>query len=264
MAAAAFFDLDNTVVRGSSLLPFASALVRSGRISMADLMHFVWLNARFVTTRTESMSGRDFVTTRALELVAGQRVPDVADLCRRMAPAIIRRRTNLGVVHEIRRHRTDGRQTWLVTASPVELASELARVLGMTGALGTEAATKDGVYTGELAGPILHGSHKAEAIIAMAAVEGFDLQECSAYSDSMNDLPMLSLVGDVTVVNANKSLRQVAWRNGWRVMEQPDRITSARTTEDQSFAGPAASSVSACPVTRCTVHSSIGTAPMLR
>lgn len=223
MTGAAFFDLDNTVVQGSSLFPFASALVRNGNIGVTDLAHFAWLNARFMATRTESLSGRDFVTARALELVAGQRVDDVLDLCRRTVPSIVRRRTNIGVVQEIRRHRAAGAQTWLVTASPVELALEIARVLGMTGALGTRARSRDGVYTGELAGPILHGEMKADAITALAAVEELDLKECSAYSDSANDLPMLSLVGHVTVVNANRHLQALARENGWAIMRHPDR-----------------------------------------
>lgn len=240
MTGAAFFDLDNTVVQGSSLFPFAIALVRNGNIGAAELAHFAWLNARFVATRTESLSGRDFVTAKALELVAGQPVDDVLELCRRKVPSIVRRRTNLGVVQEIRRHRNAGAQTWLVTASPVELASEIARVLGMTGALGTRARILDGVYTGELAGPILHGEMKADAITALAAVEELDLRQCSAYSDSVNDLPMLSLVGHVTVVNANRRLQAIAHENGWTVMGNPLRAVP----------GQSASSRSASPVTR--------------
>lgn len=226
MTTAAFFDLDNTVVRGSSLFPFAYALVRHGRISVTELAHFGWLNARFVATRTESASGREFVLSKALELVAGQRVEDVLSLCRDIAPSIVRKRTNIAVTTEIRRHRDNGDQTWLVTASPVELAVEIAHLLGMTGALGTKAASADGVYTGRLVGDVLHGVRKAEALTALAAVEEIDLADCSAYSDSLNDLPMLSLVGRATVVNANARLRQVAHKNGWRILDASARPVS--------------------------------------
>lgn len=186
---------------------------------MGELLRFGWMNARFVTTKTESLHDRDAVIARALSLVQGQRVDDVARMCDRIVPGIVRTRTNLAVVSEIRRHRALGDQTWLVTASPVELAEAIARQLGMTGALGTRAQSRDGVYTGDLVGDVLHGSRKAEAISALAAVEGHDLMECSAYSDSVNDLPMLVMVGRSSVVNPNKQLRHIASRNGWRVID---------------------------------------------
>ena len=236
MPAAAFFDLDNTVVRGSSLFPFAWEMLRRGRVTVPELAQFAWLNARFVATRTESVSGRDFVLAKALELVKDQRVADVLDLCRDIAPAIVRTRTNLAVTAEVRRHRDMGAQTWLVTASPLELAEEIAELLGMTGALGTRAESVEGVYTGRLVGDVLHGARKAEALTVLAAVEEIDLAHCWAYSDSLNDLPMLSLVGHATVVNANRRLDQVARRNGWRVMRASDR--QAPRVHDPSPAVP--------------------------
>lgn len=219
MGTAAFFDLDNTVVRGSSLYPFAGALLRSGRVSPAEVVRFAWLNLRFVATRSESASGRDLVVDRALSLVAGQRVENVMDLCRSVVPALVRDRLNMAVVQEIRRHQRAGSQTWLVTASPRELATSIARELGMTGALGTQAAIAGGVYTGELVGGVLHGARKADAVAALMAVEGLSPGDCSAYSDSINDLPLLALVGSATVVNANSRLRQVARKNGWAIMD---------------------------------------------
>src|ERR1700735_4850901 len=88
-----------------------------------------------------------------------------------------------------------GQRVWLVTATPVELASILSRRLGLTGALGTGAETGVGVYTGRLVGVLLHGEAKAQAIQALARREGLDLARCSAYSDSLNDMPMLTVVG---------------------------------------------------------------------
>lgn len=225
MAAAAFFDLDNTVVRGSSLFPFAWALVRRGWITPVEAAHFAWLNARFIVTRTESASGRDFVMARALALVAGRPTADVMDLCRQIVPGIMASRINPAVVSRIRRHQAAGDQTWLVTASPRELAAEIAASLGMSGALGTTAATASGRYTGRLTGDVLHGARKADAIAALAAVEGLDLADCSAYSDSMNDLPMLAMVGHATVVNPNTQLAQVARKNGWGLLDAR-RLTS--------------------------------------
>jgi len=225
MTSAAFFDLDNTVVRGSSLFPLAWQLVRSGRISTSEMFRFASMNARFVRTRTESVSNRDYVMKRALSLVAGQSREDVQELCDDVVPRIVNRRLNSVVAAAIRRHKRAGEQTWLVTASPVELAQRIAHELGMTGALGTEAAHVAGVYTGELAGPILHGQNKARAVSVLAGVEGLDLTSCSAYSDSINDLPLLTLVGHPTVVNANRRLRQLARRNGWQVVGSSGAVT---------------------------------------
>ena len=92
-------------------------------------------------------------------------------------------------------HLDAGQRVWLVTATPVELASIIARRLGFTGALGTVSEIVDGVYTGRLVGEPLHGPAKAEAVRALADREGLDLARCSAYSDSINDLPMLTAVG---------------------------------------------------------------------
>src|SRR5438045_5512955 len=114
-------------------------------------------------------------------------------------------------------HLEAGQRVWLVTATPVELATIIARRLGLTGALGTVAESVDGLYTGRLIGEPLHGPAKAEAVRALAASEGLDLSRCSAYSDSANDVPMLSTVGHPMAVNPDSDLRRVAKGQGWPV-----------------------------------------------
>jgi hypothetical protein len=101
----------------------------------------------------------------------------------------------------------------------VELADIIARRLGLTGALGTVAESVDGVYTGRLIGGLLHGTAKPAAIAALAARERLDLARCAAYSDSINDLPMLVMVGEPHAVNPDSELRAEARRNGWPVHE---------------------------------------------
>ena len=107
-------------------------------------------------------------------------------------------------------HLDQGQRVWLVTAAPIEIAQIIARRLGLTGAMGTVAEHVDGVYTGRLVGEMLHGEAKAEAVRALAEREGLDLARCSAYSDSVNDLPMLSLVGDPCAINPDAKLRAAA------------------------------------------------------
>ena len=116
-------------------------------------------------------------------------------------------------------HLDAGQQVWLVTATPQELATVIARRLGLTGALGTIAESRNGIYTGKLHGPPLHGLAKAEAVRALSTSEGLDLGECSAYSDSVNDVPMLSLVGHPTAVNPDPELRAHALANEWRIRD---------------------------------------------
>ena len=114
---------------------------------------------------------------------------------------------------------------WLVTATPMELATVIADRLGLTGALGTVAESVDGVYTGALVGEMLHGRAKASAVRALAAREGLDLRRCTAYSDSVNDLPMLTTVGKPVAVNPDGELRDIARQRGWLI--QDFRVTRA-------------------------------------
>ena len=116
-------------------------------------------------------------------------------------------------------HLDRGQRVWLMTAAPIEIASVIARRLGLTGALGTVAEQVDGVYTGRLVGEMLHGESKATAVQALADAEGLDLERCYAYSDSSNDIPMLSLVGHPCAVNPDGTLHAHAKANGWQIRD---------------------------------------------
>jgi phosphoserine phosphatase len=106
-----------------------------------------------------------------------------------------------------------------VTAAPAELGAVIARRLGLTGAIGTVAEVINGVYTGRLVGEMMHGAAKADAIAALAAAEGLDLSRCAAYSDSINDLPMLGVVGHPVAVNPDAALRRAARERGWEIRD---------------------------------------------
>ena len=116
-------------------------------------------------------------------------------------------------------HLDQGQRVWLVTAAPIEIAQIIARRLGLTGAMGTVSEHVDGIYTGKLVGDLLHGPAKAEAVKALAIREHLDLERCSAYSDSFNDLPMLNLVGDPCAINPDSRLRDHAKEQGWRIRD---------------------------------------------
>ncbi len=125
-------------------------------------------------------------------------------------------------------HLDVGQQVWLVTAAPVEVAGVIAARLGMTGALGTTAEHVDGVYTGRLRGDLLHGPAKAEAVRALAHEHGLDLANCFAYSDSFNDLPMLSLVGHPCAINPDPRLLTYAEEQDWQIRDYRTGRRAAR------------------------------------
>jgi HAD superfamily hydrolase (TIGR01490 family) len=218
-AAAAFFDVDNTIMRGASIYHFARGLAARKFFRTRDLAKFAWGQVSF---RVSGMENADHIAAArqaALAFVAGQRVSDVVQLGEEIYDEAMADRIWEGTRELAQRHLDGGQRVWLVTATPVELASIIARRLGFTGALGTVAESVDGRYTGRLAGELLHGEAKAEAIRALASRAGLDLDRCAAYSDSANDLPMLNLVGCPVAVNPDAELRAQARRADWPVYD---------------------------------------------
>jgi len=95
----------------------------------------------------------------------------------------------------------------------------IAKRLGLTGALGTVAESENGLFTGRLVGDILHGLGKAHAVRTLAIREGLNLKRCTAYSDSHNDVPMLSLCGTAVAINPDSDLRELAKNRGWEIRD---------------------------------------------
>lgn len=216
--AAAFFDVDNTIMVGASMFHFARGLARRKFFTTRDLASFALKQLRF---RVGGESHGDIATAResALAFVAGKRVDDIVTISGEIYDEEMSSKVWSGTLALTRLHLGAGQRVWLVTATPVELASIIADRLGLTGALGTVAESRDGFYTGHLVGSVLHGEAKAEAVRALAAAEGLDLRRCAAYSDSINDLPMLSLVGLPVAVNPDSALRIEARKRGWEIRD---------------------------------------------
>jgi HAD superfamily hydrolase (TIGR01490 family) len=216
-AAAAFFDVDNTLMRGASIYHFARGLAARNMFTALDLLKMTWVQVAYRLRGKEDSGHIDAVRQSALAFVADHKVADIVELGEEIYDETMARRIWQGTRDLALRHLAAGERVWLVTATPVELANILSSRLGLTGALGTVAETRDGVYTGRLVGGLLHGEAKAEAVRALAAREGLDLALCSAYSDSANDLPMLQLVGHPHVVNPDSRLLAEAREQGWPV-----------------------------------------------
>jgi HAD superfamily hydrolase (TIGR01490 family) len=216
-SAAAFFDVDNTLMRGASIYHFARGLAERKMFGPRDLLRLTWSQLAFRLRGAENADHIDAAREAALAFVAGHRVDDIIALGEEIYEDRMADRIWEGARELIQRHLRAGERVWLVTATPVELANILAHRLGLTGALGTVAETSEGVYTGRLVGGLLHGQAKAAAVRALAEREGLDLSRSSAYSDSSNDLPMLELVGHPSVVNPDTDLLRQARSRNWPV-----------------------------------------------
>jgi HAD superfamily hydrolase (TIGR01490 family) len=217
--AAAFFDVDNTVMQGASIFHLARGLYQRDFFTARDIGRFAWQQAKFRIVGREQLDDVHEARETALSFAAGHTVAELTVIGEEVFDEVMATKVWPGTRALAQMHLDAGQRVWLVTATPVEVATVIAKRLGLTGALGTVAETEDGVYTGRLVGEILHGPAKAEAVTALAEREGLDLALCSAYSDSANDIPLLSLVGHPCAINPDAALRAHAREHGWRVRD---------------------------------------------
>jgi HAD superfamily hydrolase (TIGR01490 family) len=234
---AAFFDVDNTMMQGASIFHLARGLHRRHFFSTREILAAAWKQAYFRIVGVEDPDHVAETRASALSFIAGHTVVELEELSEEIFDEAMAHRIWPGTRALAQMHLDEGERVWLVTAAPIEIARIIARRLGLTGALGTVAEHEDGVYTGRLVGDMLHGPAKAEAIKALAAREGLDLGRCSAYSDSFNDLTMLSLVGHPCAVNPDARLRAHAKHEGWRIR---DYRTGRKAARAGVFAGAVA------------------------
>jgi HAD superfamily hydrolase (TIGR01490 family) len=207
------------MLQGASIYWFARGLASRRYFTARDLTRFAWQQMKYRILATESGTDMSAAKQTALAFVAGWRVGDLERLSEEIFDELMAHRIWSGSRALAQVHLDAGQRVWLVTAAPVELARVIARRLGLTGALGTVAEVRDGFYTGRLVGDLLHGPAKADAIRGLAATEGLELTRCTAYSDSANDVPMLSVVGHAVAVNPDPALAREARRRGWEVRD---------------------------------------------
>lgn len=228
LTAAGFFDVDNTVMQGASIFHLARGLHRRKFFSTRDILGAAWKQTYFRVVGVEDPEHVADARNSALAFIAGHTVEELQEIGEEVFDEGMQHRIWPGTRALAQLHLDQGQRVWLVTAAPIEIASIIARRLGLTGAMGTVAEHEDGVYTGRLVGDLLHGPAKAEAIKALAAREGLDLSRCSAYSDSFNDLPMLSMVGNPIAINPDAKLRAHAKAQGWRIRDYRTGRKAAR------------------------------------
>jgi HAD superfamily hydrolase (TIGR01490 family) len=218
-AAAGFFDVDNTMMQGASIYYLARGLAARKYFTTADLLRFGVRQLRFRVTAAENGGDVSQAREAALAFVEGRPVDELKALSEEIFDELMADRIWSGTHALARLHLDAGQRVWLVTAAPVELGAVIANRLGLTGAIGTVAEIRDGTYTGRMVGTMMHGPAKAAAITELAAKEGLDLSRCAAYSDSINDIPMLSAVGRAVAVNPDAALRRAAREHGWEIRD---------------------------------------------
>ncbi|CAN2225543.1 SerB Phosphoserine phosphatase [Candidatus Nanopelagicaceae bacterium] len=214
---AAFFDVDNTLVRGSTLYFLGRGMYQRGYFTKADISRFVVANLRFRMTGMEKQEVIERFQKAATDFVGGHQVSDILKLGEEIYDEYVSPKLWERTCEIARDHLAKGESVWLVTAAPQDMAEIIANRLGFTGAIGSKVIIKDGIYSGELDGKILHGVEKASAIRALAQEHDYDLNECYSYSDSHNDLPLLTAVGYPSAINPDAILRLKALAEGWPI-----------------------------------------------
>lgn len=235
--AAAFFDLDRTLIAGASTFIFGWVAWRKGLVSTGELLSDA---AGALTFRLTGGSDDqpDKVRDRILEAVAGRRREELTALNDDLLPRLlssVRPETR----QVVERHHETGRDTYIVSASPVEIVGPLGAALGMTGVIATESEVVDGVYTGRLLSDFCYGPGKVIRVRHLAEEEGYDLRLCYAYSDSRSDLPLLELVGHPVAVNPDATLRKIARSRNWPVVHfaRKAKLTATAVGSGMAVAG---------------------------
>jgi HAD superfamily hydrolase (TIGR01490 family) len=217
VAAAAFFDLDRTLLRRSSALALAGSFRERGLISRRHLIHAAAWQLLFVA-RGASHEAVRRAAEDGLRFLAGYRPEELRGLVADAMEPVLRPLVYAEPLRLVEQHRERGEQVFVVSASLQEIVEAIAEDLGFDGALGTICEVRDGRYTGR-AVRALHAEAKAECVRELAGREGLDLAVCTAYSDSHTDLPFLEAVGRPVAVNPDRELRRTAADRGWPVLE---------------------------------------------
>jgi len=240
---AAFFDLDKTLLPGSSLFPLARELYRRKVFTIGDIARMTTDQVAFRLFGAENMEHAARAKDASLEAVRGRPRTEIIELGRSVANEELIPRLYPQGVDLIGRHKRAGREVYICSASPEDYLAVLAEELDVDGVVGSRAEVdQEDRYTGHMLGELCHNEEKARRVAELAGERGIDLARCYAYSDSINDLPLLELVGFPVAMNPDHTLRQVARQRGWQRL---DYRTARRRTLLASAAGSVAAAAGA-------------------
>ena len=214
---AAFFDVDNTLIRGSTIYFLGRGMYQRGYFTKKDISRFVLANLRFRLTGKENKEEIARFQKSATDFIGGHSVNDIEAIAQEIYDEFVSPAIWQGTIDIAQKHLLNQEEVWLVTAAPEDMAVLISNRLGFTGALGSKAEIKNGSYTGAMSGALLHGKEKAVAVKELAARNGLNLADCYAYSDSNNDLPLLQCVGNPSAINPDAILGLRAMAEGWPI-----------------------------------------------
>jgi HAD superfamily hydrolase (TIGR01490 family) len=214
--AAAFFDLDKTVIAKASLMAFSHQFYREGLLNRRNMASGLWAQLLFLRFGADAAT-LERVRHRVMRVTAGWEQERVRRIVTDAVSQVIGPITYKEAVNLMQEHRAAGRRVYIVSAAPAEIVEPLARHLGVEEAIASRAAVNAGKYTGQMES-YTFGPQKAETIRAVAARDGLDLAASWAYSDSATDVPMLEVVGHPVAVNPERALRRIAQMRGWPVL----------------------------------------------
>ena len=215
-AAAAFFDLDKTIIAGSSALAFSRPFRRQGLITRRAALRSGYAQLLIM------LSGADAATVEALRrritaLCTGWEIAQIRAIVAETLHEIVEPLVYAEATELIAEHRAAGDEVVVLSASGLEVVEPIAALVGADRCQATRMAIRNGRYTGEIE-LYLYGERKAQAARDIAAARGYRLADCRAYSDSITDLPLLEAVGHPTAVNPDRALRRVAEERGWPIL----------------------------------------------
>jgi len=213
---AAFFDLDKTVIAKSSTFAFSKPFFNQGLLNRRAVLASSYAQFLFLMSGADH-DQMDRMRSYVTSMCAGWDVEQVTSIVNETLHDIVDPLVFAEAAELIADHRLCGRDVVIVSASGEEIVAPIARALGATHAMGTRMVVEDGHYTGEIAF-YCYGEGKAAAIRELAGLEGYPLEHCYAYSDSVTDLPMLEAVGHPSVVNPDRALRKEAAARDWPVL----------------------------------------------
>jgi HAD superfamily hydrolase (TIGR01490 family) len=231
--AAAFFDLDGTLIPGSATMPLARAAFRAGMVTPPELVRDLRHGVSFLLQGADDERS-EAVRDRILTAVTGRTTEEMVALSEGFIPELVASITP-AMNRVLGEHAAAGRDRIVVSASPTEIVSRVAAAAGLERGTGTTSELDaDGRYTGRLDGPFCYGAGKAEVLRALAAEQGYDLSASYAYSDSLSDLPMLEAVGHPVAVNPEPELRDLAEERGWPIVET-SRVPRVSVSDPHSW-----------------------------
>jgi HAD superfamily hydrolase (TIGR01490 family) len=216
---AAFFDLDKTLLPGSSLFPLAREMYRQRYFDLGDIGRLALDQIRFRAVGSEAEAPMERARAASLEAIRGRHREEVLEVGRAVAREELVPRLYPQAVELMQRHKRAGREVYIASSSPEDYIALLADELAIDGVVGTRALVVEDRYTGDLDGPMVHGPEKAARVAELAKERDIDLTRSFAYSDSVNDVPLLELVGNPVAMNPDHRLLAIARRRGWHVLD---------------------------------------------